>query len=1402
MDRSLFPEGVEVHQVDLERTETTKAFHIINRHLNVSFNGLLSGGQVTVNGSNQTKVDAAAFNAYVASGEFVESDTALTLLSLSDYTLGAINYVIGFYSETNTKLEPHETNGNSYATEADRSVRIKVLSAAEYAGLPTTSEDMSVDTVDRSVILGIITANGANVVLTNSNITNVSEFNSAINAVNSTGTVTGVSIMSIDRTTSTGSGFISFTMVGSDKYLSWQAPDDGTPGATVLVNTSGVYTLASSPSGKTITVLVNAANLPGAGPLTDTVVVSNIYDQSLLARFTGEDLQHRSMMGSGTPTITNPHGLTLDDLGVSAGTVEIHQDLFHSNGILRDSSTTCLLAYVDNSTSPDRLLVNMPIGADSFYMNGVEHNTLSSNVVTFTDLGLPDLQLLFNIYAKEGTNKIATLEKWERVRYDSISPPTLSQPVQLYDISENVPPGAINIQYSSSAFTLAFKLGSDTNYGAAEPIPTGGTGSVLRLYSYYRNYWIEVFVAPTFSTRWSGVGTVVVNLTVAALPTAIELEERLKIASVMYSGSSTGYLGVGFSDLANSPNYIKDQRQRGMTGVRDLRDDVDETYSITDICNSNPPTNLDAIQRTQAYVTVGTGGRYSQGMFNVCDYIDDRTCIEAAIAWLTTRGGGTLWFKPGLYTINKNATITIPSNVSIRGEAGATASRAVTIRKIDTSAYPIFVIDATAREARISNIRFELQAITNYQLLTINGSDTHIDDCQFASSTNQTVYAPLIKIDSASNAIRDTHITRCIFNLDGNLVAGIDVSANSTYNIRHTRMQGCSFSGASTLEAVRLFGATNTQVIDCDFNLTGTAGCLYSTTGTGGMYCNGLQIKGCNFENCIAVIDCNALRDTIITDNRFDSCGTATTSVLTFRNTTTATYNVIIKGNVFTGTGSALYHIISVSTNAIYNAIIDSNVFTQVCVNSSVCVQNCCRLKISNNIFDTIGVNPISVSGAGSYEYAVDNNIIYEATNATAIYTEGRINSISGNIIDALGVGIHKMWNGINPVPTSDRQNGVVSNNIIINTTMADTAGGSLLLQSGTSDNVMGDRFTNTICGNIIIPTSAHCMRIAVEKPLSYASGIIYGELTVANNIMIPVSAGDGIVAADDLAYATDCYLYGPNMFTGNIIKAIGHGVYASKRGVSHILDNTFATGNYVNCDGDGLDGFDYVVGNKVEFGETATTSTGVRCSGSSSIIVGNYINQTGTPAGTTSRTGVYNGGTAIGNRIGCGGGLTNGSATGILQGSGSANIAIGNTCSPIGNNMSAGGTAAAISNLSSANSPQVIMGNNFGTIGMTGVTWAIGFNAAPNAGRTTIIGNLGGNIVGTNRATILGNGLSDHDTVLCFNAQYSNGCPIWSGYTGSELFPRQNTNTEVATSTPDIAGWGSGVANRYASEF
>ena len=339
MDRSLYPEGVEVHQRDLERTETTKSFHVRQRHIDTTVMGVVSGCEVTINGSSAVLIDIASGSGYTPNGEYIEVSSASTQ-SLADYANGVDNYVLAVYYETNLELQPHETNGESYPTSAIRSSRLVILTETEYNALSDTDDNLNNNAKDRALILAIVTAKGTGVSLTSNDVALPTIFDTAITA-SKTNNITGVSLITLSRNTESGTGILSYT--SATQRITWQAPDDTNPGASQVISTSGTYTLKSSTISKTITILV-VSSLPGSNA-TDNVTISNIYAQDI-SRLSSEDIQHRGLLGSGIPTTTNPHGLTLVDLGATSEMLT-HQDRFHANGILKESAADVLKIEVD-----------------------------------------------------------------------------------------------------------------------------------------------------------------------------------------------------------------------------------------------------------------------------------------------------------------------------------------------------------------------------------------------------------------------------------------------------------------------------------------------------------------------------------------------------------------------------------------------------------------------------------------------------------------------------------------------------------------------------------------------------------------------------------------------------------------------------------------------------------------------------------------------------------------------------------------------------------------------------------------------------------------------------------------------------------------------------------------------
>jgi hypothetical protein len=244
--------------------------------------------------------------------------------------------------------------------------------------------------------------------------------------------------------------------------------------------------------------------------------------------------------------------------------------------------------------SPDSLTYQDFAGDDKIYVDGEEHTQLSSNAVSFSDIvaAAEDAHAIFDVYAVKGTNGIATLEKRERARYTTAAtPPALAGVVQLRDISRDTPTaGTKRIFFDDTADTLAYDSGTGT-FGPARDVPTS-SDITIRLYDQNEEFYLDVYV--DILTNWGGLdggGDITENITLQSLPSVSELEARLLLTTILFSGSATGDLGNDFS----IPRIVRDQRYFGMLGYDDLRDDTRVWQEARiDLSDSNLYSNLDA----------------------------------------------------------------------------------------------------------------------------------------------------------------------------------------------------------------------------------------------------------------------------------------------------------------------------------------------------------------------------------------------------------------------------------------------------------------------------------------------------------------------------------------------------------------------------------------------------------------------------------------------------------------------------------------------------------------------------------------------------------------------------------------------------------------------------------------
>jgi hypothetical protein len=338
--------------------------------------GIVSGFRVFVNSLDPTLIDIGAGTGYTGgkyasldigddgSGERISTITSGTTVvgqALADYTSGVKNYISLIYTETEVDpLTEIFYPFTAHDTVVSEDFTVSSLSETDWNLL-------TVDQKRNRILVAIVTAQGAGNALTSADIQQVVQ---PLNhpTPSATSNVTGVTFVGIAKTTLMGSATLRFE--SASKKLFWTAPGD-TEGAGVTFTSSSTAVLYSNDTTYWIQVSVVYASLPAADA-TDTINISSLYGKTI-PRFSADDTLHRDLLGSGTPTATNPHGMTLND--IEGGTFD-HADLYHKNGISIEADSTQLLCSINLIN--DYIEVNNIGGfRNSFLVDGLSYETLT-----------------------------------------------------------------------------------------------------------------------------------------------------------------------------------------------------------------------------------------------------------------------------------------------------------------------------------------------------------------------------------------------------------------------------------------------------------------------------------------------------------------------------------------------------------------------------------------------------------------------------------------------------------------------------------------------------------------------------------------------------------------------------------------------------------------------------------------------------------------------------------------------------------------------------------------------------------------------------------------------------------------------------------------------------------------
>lgn len=552
MDGTRYVDGVLIDTSQLTRTEASKSFHILLARLTTWETGIHAGLRITVNTVNTSRIDIAAGDGYAVNGEYVEVLADQLNIQLANNALGALNLVVAFYTETKATIAPHETNGTTRPTENKRGIRIRVLEPAQLALLPIDDPTYTVDAQNRALLIGIVTATGG--ALSAANIEQPLPWRSLKHGVMGVPALAGVTIYQIADTMPEGAtGALKLEI--APYRISWQAPTEAGFGPSVTIVADGVYTLTSL-GGSTMQVIVVVAALPLANAQVQ-VSINGMYTQAV-PRMSGTDRHHRSLLGTGVPGPSNPHGLSLDDISPGFATdILTHQQLMHSNGIWRGSAPSCLKIGINETGAPDHLIVTAPVGNDCYWVHGKRMTSIKNTALLFSGTQ-PDKRSVFEVYVDNAGN----VRYAQRLEHTGTNLPGENNGIVF--LNDAVTTGVHSLLWIPSGLGQGGYLSFDG--GAPVRVPAGTAAGLYLLRQGQQEVWYyiaDINALPFAPGAYSDVITI--------LP-PVSRSENLMLAQVFWGGTA---LTLGYTNMRGTTAALcVDTRLFGTLTADAIRDDA------------------------------------------------------------------------------------------------------------------------------------------------------------------------------------------------------------------------------------------------------------------------------------------------------------------------------------------------------------------------------------------------------------------------------------------------------------------------------------------------------------------------------------------------------------------------------------------------------------------------------------------------------------------------------------------------------------------------------------------------------------------------------------------------------------------------------------------------------------
>ena len=500
MQRTKYWNQTRPTDTQLNWTETSRVQSIDQRLRSSAQMGVKWGFAVTVNSVDNTKIDISRGEGYSGGlyqiNEFETAGSAQRISTytetpsgtddtgpaaikqgLADYTAGALNYVALVYGE----VEAQPLGERSYPfttrqTIVTETFTVSVLTAVQWAALSSVA-------LNNMILVAIVTASGAGTALSSANIDQFVQ-PKTLPSASQPQTIFGTTIVGIADVTPLGTGTLRWDPAVSQMF--WTAPG-GTEGTGLSISDSGVYVLYSMNLNYTINVNVVWGSLSlVAADTSENITVQSLYGRAI-PMFSGVDQIHRDMVGSGQPSSTNPHALTLADIG--GGTLD-HADLFHVNGISKDADATQLECQIDLVN--DRIQVTSLGGyTNSFLVDGVTLTAVVGSIYSNFDTVPIPVSGQYLVYV----DSAGAISRVQIGDYDDLTSQEFANfaNLDIWDMHNNVA-GTGEIEWDNATEAIRYKAQGDLAFGdwvyvANDPVVAGNYGT-YKVYSSDTDNWI------------------------------------------------------------------------------------------------------------------------------------------------------------------------------------------------------------------------------------------------------------------------------------------------------------------------------------------------------------------------------------------------------------------------------------------------------------------------------------------------------------------------------------------------------------------------------------------------------------------------------------------------------------------------------------------------------------------------------------------------------------------------------------------------------------------------------------------------------------------------------------------------------------------------------------------------